>query len=262
MSRPHVGRNEHLHELANELLASKAEQLFATRVGQTDDALCVDHHQPVRRELEHAAEVPLGFTQAIVGLLAARDVREADDRPEHRTILNDRRGAVLDRKALAVLAPQEFVIHPPRFTPAARDAHRTFLRRIHAPIRTMVVDQRVRLLSDHFLRRVTQHPARRGVDEGDDPVRRHPVHPLVRGIQNESRALLADVQLVGLLSELAGLLLCLTEQLLRTQTALQHFEAHRHQRHQLAEQGALARVERVERRRLDHAQQCVFREQR
>ena len=53
------------HGAAHELVARMAEQLLALRVRQLNHALPVDHHQPVRSELEHAAEELLGFEQLL-----------------------------------------------------------------------------------------------------------------------------------------------------------------------------------------------------
>src|SRR5262249_41495363 len=69
-------------------------------------------------------------------------------------------------------------------------------------------------------------------------------------------------QLVGLLFELPGLFLSLTEQLLRFQIALENLEAHRCDRQKLLEQSLLARVEGVEGSNLQNAQQRLFRQQR
>ena len=53
------------HGAAHELVARMAEQLLALRVRQLNHALPVDDHQPVRSELEHAAEELLGFEQLL-----------------------------------------------------------------------------------------------------------------------------------------------------------------------------------------------------
>jgi len=79
MARSHLRGNQHLHRLTDELLARVAEQLLALGIRHPDDALLIHDHQPVRRELQHAAEELLGLAQA---MLAGPDVLQELARPD------------------------------------------------------------------------------------------------------------------------------------------------------------------------------------
>ena len=66
MPRAHVVRHQRLDRLADELAPRVAEELFALRVGQLDDALLVGDHEAVRRQLEHVAEELLRDLQLLL----------------------------------------------------------------------------------------------------------------------------------------------------------------------------------------------------
>ena len=243
--RTHIRRDEPFHGLADQLFTRVTEQLFAPGVGHSDDPRRVGHHQSVRRELEDAAEELLGLTQPLVGLLPPRDVGKADDGAEECAILDDRRRRIFDGKALAVFSPQEFVVHTPLFAALAGRAHRTVFDGILAAVRPVVMNERVRLLTNHFFGREAQQAAGRGIHKGDAAVGCHAVNAVTSRIQNESRALLSDLQSFPLRRQLA----LLGKQ---AQVALQHFETQCHQRQEVVEEGGLARAERMKSPHLYH----------
>ena len=220
-------------------------------------------------------------------LLAQRDVGEADHRAHDRAVLQHRGGAILDRQARAVLAPQELVVDAAGLAVLVGGVHRAFFLRILAAVGPVVVEGGVGRLPDQFLGGEPEHPAGGGVHERDASLGVRAEDALGAGFEDEPRALLADLelfplrgqlallrqqflllrqqfllrlrQLLGLLLELAGLFLGLGEQFLRAEVALQDLQAHRHHRQQFLEQRLLPRVERAEGGDLQHAQQRVLR---
>ena len=244
-----IVRHEHLDGLADKLFARVAEQFLALRIDQTNGALGIDNHQTVGRQLQNAAEKPLRLAQALFGALALRDVTEADDRSDQRAVFPDRGGAILDRQPGAVFAPQEFVVNAARLAALVGGQHRTFLNRVVAAIGTVVMNELVRLLADHFLHSKAQQLAGGCVDEADAPFSVDTEDTFGCRVEDEPGAFFADRQLfalggqllllgeqflllghqfLGLFLELAGLFLRLSQQFLRAEVALQDFQTHRH----------------------------------
>ncbi len=264
--------------LADQEIAAGAKRPLVGLVAADEPASRVLDEHRVGNRLEQRFLEGEAIGQFLRGPLALGDVREADHRAHDGAVLPHGRGAVLHRQGAAVLAPQTLDVDPAGFAPPVGGEHRGFLHRKLAAIGMVMMDQGVRRLADHLLRREAEQAAGGGIHEPDPPLGVHAEDALGAGFQNQPGALLAGLEmfalggqfpllpqqlllrlgkLLGLRLELPGLFLGLRQQFPGAQIALENFQTHRHDRQQLVHQRLLVRSQRPERPKLDHTQQDV-----
>src|SRR5688572_25419302 len=94
-------------------------------------------------------------------------VEEADNRSHDLSVFSNRRGAVFDRQAMTIFSPEELIVDAAFFPVGVCRKHRTFFLRVKASIRAMLMNQRMRTLTDHFFGRVAESITCRGIYKGD-----------------------------------------------------------------------------------------------
>ena len=148
-------------------------------------------HLPEGAQARHMGQFPLVAADILRRLLALGHVAEHHHAPKGvPALVADGGGAVFHRKAGAVLAPEDVVIHIARDAVAEGGIDRALLGRVRGAVGVGVVQQLVLMLPDEFVGPPAGETLHGGVDEGGAAVQIDPVDPLGHRVQDQFVALL------------------------------------------------------------------------
>ena len=139
----------------------------------------------------HVGQLRLVTPNPLLGLLALGDVPEDHHGPEGGALLvANRRGAVLDGKAGAVLAPEDVIVHEAGLVVAEGGIDRAFVGRMGAPVGVTVMQYLVLIGADQLIGPPARQAQQGAVDEGGSSRQVHPIDPFRHGVEDQLLLLL------------------------------------------------------------------------